>query len=322
MPADRLKQKVLLVALSAALIALTAVTFRSGGFSRTAGGTYTDPTFAWTIDVPDRMTLVPFDTQDRVTESGALISNTPIEHPDTLSELQDFPPEGVVLRIWHSEGGPFIPTSEDDSTFPLSVGDLRLVSRYVGGSEPKPLYDSFIANGADFSVAVWLGEEASDDARTAIAEALASVRFPPTEPGTALNDRLLVLDDASSYKVGSVTRYDRGELPLDDGRFSDYKGPFSFFLVHAPNGFYAITTDFLGNGEKCDLQVDVSSMTFSCPDSGWTWDRAGRALDRGEPWPDGTDELLVLPAPTSSAGHVMVDPFGNSPETAIAAWSG
>lgn len=311
----------LLVALCAALIALAAVAFRSGGPSRTAGGPYRDPTFAWTIDVPSDMTLVPFDTQGRVTVSGALISNMLIEQPDTLSDLQDLPPEGVVLRIWHNEGGPFFLISEDDTTFPLSIGDLRPVSRYVGGAEPKPLYDSFIANGTDFSVAVWFGEEASDDARTAIAEALASMRFPPTEPGTALHDRLLVLDDASSYKVGSVTRYDRGELPLEDGRLIDYRGAFSFYLVHAPNGFYAITTDFLGNGEKCDLEVDVSSMTFSCPNTGWTWDRAGRTLDRGEPWPDGTDDLLVLPAPTSSAGHVMVSPFGNYPDAAIAAWS-
>ncbi|MGH2679598.1 MAG: hypothetical protein ACRDG8_03815 [Actinomycetota bacterium] len=320
-PSSRALVLVIGLSIAVAGIAVAFVAFVSDGDSRTAGGTYADPTHGWTIDVPSGMDLVPIETEGRVVVTGAVISNSPIEHPESLSELQDFAPESVVLRIWHNEGGLLFPISEDDASFPISIGDLHLVKPYVGGSEPRPLYTSFFARGTDFNVAIWFGAEASDEARTAISEALSTLRFPPTEPGTVLNDRMIVLDNASSYAVGSATRYDRAELPLDTGRFADYKGPFSFYLVHAPNGFYAISTDFLGNRQRCDLQLDRPSMTFSCPGTGWGWDRAGRAFSRGKPWPDGVDDLLVLPAPTSWDGHIMIDPFGNSPDSALGAWS-
>jgi hypothetical protein len=312
----------LVLGLGIALVAIGVAFIAFGPFdgSRSAVGTYADPTFGWKIDVPSGMDLVPIETESRPSEMGAVISNTPIAHPETLSELQDLSSESVVLRIWHNEGGLQFPISEDDASFPLSIGDLHSIEPYVGGAEPRPLYTSFFARGTDFNVAIWFGATASDEARTAIAEALSSLRFPPTEPGTVLNDRMIVLDDASSYAIGSATRYDRADLPLDGGRFADYSGPFSFYLMHGPNGFYAISTDFLGNGRRCDLQLDIPSMTFSCPGTAWTWDRAGRALSRGEPWPDGVDDLLVLPAPTSWDGHIMIDPFGNSPDSALDAW--
>jgi WD40 repeat protein len=281
---------------------------------------YVDPTYGWSIEVPNGMTLFPIDAY-REALTGAVISNVPIDHPDALSDLAELPSDGVVLRIWHDERGLMGPVTEDDASFPLAIDRLRRVDRYVGGSEPQPLYGWFFAGGTDFNVAVWFGEGARGEARDAIARALSTVRPAPTEVGTVLHDRMIVLNGASTYALGSVTRYDRSDLPLQSGRFSDYRGAFSFYLVHAPNGFYAISTDFLGNGEKCDLQVDRPSMTFSCPGTHWSWDREGRTLTRGDPWPDGTDDLLVLPTPISWDGHVMIDPFGNAPEEAMRAWS-
>lgn len=320
-PTSRVSTLVLGLGIAFVGVAVAYIAFISNDASRVAGGSYTDPTDAWTIDVPVGMTVVPIHAEGRVTVRGAVISNVSIEQPESLAELQNFPADGVALRIWHNEGGPLFPIASDDASFPLSMEDLHPIEPYVGGSEPQPLYRSFFARGLDFNVAVWFGVGASDETRTAISDVLSSLRFPATEPGTVLNDRMIVLDDTSTYETGSVTRYDRSELNINSGRLAEYTGPFAFYLVRAPNGFYAISTDFLGNGQRCDLQVDRPSMTFSCPGTHWSWDREGRTLTRGDPWPDGTDDLVVLPTPISWDGHVMIDPFGNSPDSATEAWS-
>jgi hypothetical protein len=128
-----------------------------------------------------------------------------------------------------------------------------------------------------------------------------------------------VVGPAGTEAIGSITRYAREDLPLD-GAFSEYEGQFAFYLVRGTADYYAVTTDFLGNGTRCDLQVEPASLVFSCPDAGWKWDRYGRVLRRGEPWPDGLRDLLVLPVVESWDGNLMVDPFGNSPEAAVNAW--
>jgi hypothetical protein len=63
----------------------------------------------------------------------------------------------------------------------------------------------------------------------------------------SIDRRLIVLGPADDYAVGSVTRFDRDDLPLD-GVFADYEGEFMFYLVRGPSGFYATTTDSLATG--------------------------------------------------------------------------
>jgi hypothetical protein len=120
----------------------------------------------------------------------------------------------------------------------------------------------------------------------------------PTPTRSSIVD--IVLGPAEDYPVGSVTRFDRADLPLD-GVVAHYEGEFTFYRVRGPNGFYATTTDFLGNGTKCDLRVLRQPPTYVCPE--WRWDRFGNVLEAGAPWPDGTSDLLILPTPRSWDGQ-------------------
>ena len=104
------------------------------------------------------------------------------------------------------------------------------------------------------------------------------------------------------------------------GTPADVLVEFTFYLVRGPSGSYAITTDFLGNGAKCDLQVLRRPLGFACPAEGWRWDRIGNVLEAGATWPDGTSDLLILPTPLSWDGNLMLDPFGNAPDEAEDAW--
>lgn len=281
-----------------------------------------NPTFGWMIDYPASMQVAPFAANGRVQTTGVTISNVPLDLSGPLDPLRSFPPDGAALRVWHNEGGPVSPTYEDDATFPLSLSDFEEIQPYVGGSEPTPLFASFNGDGIAYAAAVWFGPETSGGDRSAIGDAVASLRFPPTRLGTTINDRLIVLGAASGFEVGSVTRFDRSELPINEGYFDEYQGDFSFYLVRGTSGFYGVATDFLGNGSRCDLAVEHHPLRFSCPALGAVWDRDGRVLTPPAlPPADGQTDLLVLPTPISWDGNVMIDPFGNWPEAAVEAWS-
>jgi hypothetical protein len=44
-------------------------------------------------------------------------------------------------------------------------------------------------------------------------------------------------------------------------------------------GFYAVATDFLGNGSRCDLSVELDPIRFTCRPTGAVWDRYGPRSD-------------------------------------------
>ena len=282
-------------------------------------GRFTHPRFGWSIDVPARFRAFPIRVERVHQATGVLISNFEVEEPWSLAEFRDFPRDGAALRIWSNDRGPVAPISDDDSRLPLELSDLEETTRYVGMSEPRPFFGTVYGDGHPYAVATWFGPDASEDDRPAIESALRSVEFHPTHPNTVIDRRLIVLGPADDYPAGSVTRFDRDDLPLD-GVFADYEGKFTFYLVRGPSGFYAITTEFLGNGIKCDLQVLRQPYTYACPAEGWRWDRFGQVLESGAPWPDGTSDLLIMPTPRSWDGNLMLDPFGNAPEEADEAW--
>jgi hypothetical protein len=66
-----------------------------------------------------------------------------------------------------------------------------------------------------------------------------------------VNRRLIVLGPEAP-PPGTAIRYDRADLPIDP-ELADYRGEFTFYLVGGSARPYAVTTDFLGNGTKCDL---------------------------------------------------------------------
>jgi hypothetical protein len=284
-----------------------------------ASGRFTHPRFGWSIDIPVGFGAFPIRAESINGETGVLVSNFEVEEPWSLAEFRDFPSDGAALRFWSLEGIIGAPLPNDDSQLPLDLSVLDETTRYVGMSEPRPLFGTAHGDGHPYAVAVWFGPNVSDEDRVAIKSALRSVEFRPTNPDTVIDHRLIVLGPADDYSVGSVTRFDRDDLPLD-GVFADYEGEFTFYLVRGPSGSYAITTDFLGNGIKCDLQVLRQPLTYECPAEGWRWDRFGNVLEAGAPWPDGTSHLLILPTPRSWDGNLMLDPFGNAPEEADEAW--
>jgi hypothetical protein len=308
------------VTLALILLALAACTEPPQADEPSAvSGRFTHPRFGWSIDVPVGFGAFPIHVEPVHQATGVLISNFEVEEPWSLAELRDFPPDGAALRIWSNDGGPVAPISDDDSRLPLELSDLEEITRYVGMSEPRPLFGAVYGDGHPYAVAAWFGPDASEEDRAAIESALRSVEFRPTHPDTIIDRRLIVLGPADDYAVGSVTRFDQDDLPLD-GVFADYEGDFTFYLVRGPSGFYATTTDFLGNGIKCDLQVLRQPLSYACPAEGWQWDRFGHVLEAGAPWPDGTSDLLILPTPRSWDGNLILDPFGNAPEEADEAW--
>jgi len=239
----------------------------------------------------------------------------------SLGPLRSFPPNGAVLRIWHNEFGPASPVHEDDASLPLLLSDLHRIDPYEGGSEPTPLFAGVNGDGVTYAVAVWFGPSSSPRDRAAITRALASLRFPPTRAGTTVADRLIVLGTPGTWSVGSVTRFDRADLFINQGPFAAYKGPFSFFLVRGTSGFYGVATHVLGNGSRCELVVKPDYIQFACTMTGPVWNRFGRVvIPPASPPADGQEDLLILPAPRSWDGNLMIDPFGNWPEAAIDAW--
>lgn len=282
--------------------------------------TYTDPAAGWSIEIPDGFTAQPFSTDGgRATTEGVAIANFPIERPESLESFRAFPAGGAVLRIWRNEGGPVGPVVDDDASFPLSAASFHAIDPYVGDAEPTPRYRSFNADGATYAIALWLGPEIDERSAGQLGEAVATLRFPPTEPMSLVDRRLIVLGPEAP-PTGTAIRYDRADLPIDP-ELADYRGDFTFYLVGGSARPYAVTTDFLGNGARCDLRFDPDTVSFSCPEQGWAWDRYGRPTRRGRPFADGVSDLLILPVVRSWDGNLMVDPFGNLPEAAVDAWS-
>jgi hypothetical protein len=103
--------------------------------------------------------------------------------------------------------------------------------------------------------------------------------------------------------VGTVTRFDESKLPA-----SDYEKPFPFYLVHVPEGFYALAwpDDLQGGYKHCDVTYDPAVREFSCP-RGARWALDGSVLEKPEPRSP-ADPLSVLLVRTSLDDDVLVSP--------------
>jgi hypothetical protein len=272
--------------------------------------TYRDATFRWSIAYPSSLRLEPITTdRGRFELDGIVLTNfVPARTDDgsgvpAMGWLRSFPDDGVALQFWHLESLGDDPPLADDPV-PMSLGSLTPTDRYVGGSEPRPRYAWFHANGTSFNVAVWLGPSASEDDRAAIEDALSSIRFAALEPWTMWRDWYYVLGDAQDYPVGSVTPIPATQLPVPEG-FDTSEG---IYLVHAPGGFYAIPlTARLQALPACRVRFDPETFRFSCPGIGMTWDRNGVAI---EPPPEAVDpDIGPHPVGVTLHGQVIYCPF-------------
>jgi len=269
--------------------------------------TYADPRFGWTLRVPRGLLVREFTSGGFFESSGLMVSNFPTTPhggngtPD-MSGLRDFPATGVAVQIWFGQRLP-VPPPPGNDPLPLDPRSFREIRPYVGGREPTPLYVTFAEDGFYFSAAMWFGPDASVEDRMAIETVLRSLEFPQLREGTIWQNRYYVLGPADRYAVGSVTRIDASSLPQDRESFSE--PPESFFLLHAPGGFYVVRGVDSSSGSDCQVRFDVTAFEFECPAPGQRWDREGRAIGRvdSERFDLGPHAALV-----ALDGHVLYGP--------------
>jgi hypothetical protein len=266
--------------------------------------TYHDPHGVWEISYPaafHRGTLGNSDTP-RVTVDGIWVANFEPEYlePDDTHPI-NAPPHGVYVSIGQIFGGPFYVPSEPDSSFPLSVRDLQ--ERVTLGF--ATYRGAVVANGERYFIHIAFGAEVSGDDRDEAERIVASMRVTPLQEGTATGRQtaFYVLGKPEEYAVGSVTRYDAGNLPR-----SPYGNPFSFYLVHVDAGFYALAFQpHLEHGYKdCEVTFEPASREFSCP-NGALWALDGSVIER-PPSSQVDDPLDVLLVRISLDDHVLVSP--------------
>lgn len=283
-------------------------------------GRYVDPSFGWRIWYPRGW----FAHQEPIYDGFRLTNFAPdlkLDTPDLRMEvppfsswlgwLKAFPADGVAVELRY--GAPFFgppPPPLHDSAFPLSAASFGRTGRYVGGSEPKPLYRTFYGDGIKFDATVWIGPRASGaDVRGAWA-AVRSLRFPALRtgaiwPGTGWHTgEYYVLGPATRYPVGSVTAIPGTSLPEGLGQRS------GVYLIHAPRGFYGLAIRFWGGPSiHCLTAFDPRSRQFFCPGKSWRWDILGLPVGVPRPLLKRYDMALYLRAVTvAQDGHVLYPP--------------
>ena len=224
--------------------------------------TYTDP-MGWTLDVPETWTTQPFDEFDRVTETGAaFVSGDFGFMPGDAGTVTGLVPNvgEVVLFVWHSEGGPFIPPA-DDTPLPLAYEGLERT--------PNGWSMSFRANGSSYSILVKPGEgeeSISAEHEDILRRMVESISFERLEAGEIHG---LVLPIGPAPEPGSVISW------------SPEHGSF-IAVLNAGGELYG-----LGPIEACTpddelaLSVDSGDLLISCADGAVAW-----FASDGSPHPD------------------------------------
>lgn len=244
---------------------------------------YRDPA-GWSLDYPANTFLERSSARLRVSISAVTVAsfeprravvsgrsgNTAWIRVDRPLDAQgEFPSNGVAFRILRRDGGPAPDLELPETGFPLSLASFRASNAYAG-TEPRPLERTVVASGRTYLALVWVGESASPELRTALEGIVSSLTFPRLRLGTLVGDGFSVLGLANRYPVGSFTRVRvQGQ---------------SFYLVHAPGGFYALgwRTQTLAGGYKsrCQLVLEVRRREFLCMNFRGRWDRVGRVISR------------------------------------------
>jgi hypothetical protein len=269
--------------------------------------TYRDPAGAWEISYPDRFTqgTIPRPSESRVTLDGIWIANfdSPRFDERTGGPLpSELPDDGLVVEVYQLFGGPAFSPQGSDSEFPISFEDLKVERGTFRGVWRT---DTVLANGEPYTIEVRLGPDATAEDQRAATEIVSSFRGIPLREGTAIGRHLTfyVLAPPDAYPVGSVTRFEESTLPT-----TDYRNPLPFYLVHVPEGFYALAwpDDLQGGYKHCDVTYDPAAREFSCP-SGARWALDGSVIEKpGPTFPD--DPLEVLLVRISLDDHMLVSP--------------
>jgi hypothetical protein len=276
-----------------------------------APGRFVDPAYGWSIRYPRGVFVGSFRNQGRYVAEGVRVTTfaPDLGEPSTgtpaMGWLRDFPANGVAVQIWTLQGPPGMPPLQD-SRLPLARSSFQQSGPYLGGSEPRPFYSSFEADGFPFSAAVWFGPQASNNNKSAAWAIVRSLRFPSLRTGTIWHHTFYVLGVASRYPVGSITAFPASALPR--GSFGGRKG---FWLLRYRRGFYVIEDKFASPADRyrsCSVTFNARTHQFACAATGLRWDRNG--LPIGPRAPRNTDSALPLHiAIVSEDGHVLFSPF-------------
>jgi hypothetical protein len=198
---------VMTVALVAVAVAGYGLWYGLGTLGRQPAGSgrdewkqYRNPRFGWTVKYPARMLSEHFESRGLFTSDGIWIANFQADTSASAEDLRHlrkgFPRDGVLFQLWWGQRFP-VHSDEPDTQLPLSLDTFEQIPRYVGGKEPRPLYKSFFQGGTPFSLAVWVGPEATAADRQAMADIVASVRFPQGFSGQTLT----YTDDAYGWSM-------------------------------------------------------------------------------------------------------------------------
>jgi hypothetical protein len=304
--------------LAIALVAITIVAVRTIGGSgqagsiTTHGGMYRDQQFGWAIRYPAGMDVVHISAAVRWPMDGVRVTNFVPDLSNPLGDepeegwLRTFPANGVAAQIWYlgALGGAF---SANSAAFPLTARTFSKTRAYEGGTEPRPHYRYFGADGYSFSAAVWIGPRASAADKLAIWSVIGSLRFRALRQGTIYHDAIYVLRHASSYPVGSVTVIPASSLPVGPG----LRHPQGFYLVHAPRAFYVPEGMFaypVRPFRTCEVSYDPARAQFYCAGTNLRWTREGQPIGAhaggARSW-----QLRPRLAAVSTNGDVLYGPF-------------
>jgi hypothetical protein len=150
---------------------------------------YSDHKLGWMIRYPARFRVGRFSSTccmdmgaqgDWLANFNADIRGGPVRVgtastvPD-MTHLRAFPPNGVALAIWQTEGGLQARVTGKPTTVPIQPAALQPVAPYVGGSEPAPRFAVIYVDGKELGLAVWIGPHASKADRNAIWATLATL---------------------------------------------------------------------------------------------------------------------------------------------------
>lgn len=264
-----------------------------------SGASYSDPLLGWTVSFPERFWVVRVDERERLWFFGAAVTSFPLEG-DPLVALEQAPSDGVGLLIGHGRGASGGELFGREADLPLDLSDFSLPREPRGPVAKRRLV--FSANGWGVEVYVYVGRDASPRDRMDLEKIVASLRFPVLEEGSVTGSGFYVLGRAERYRVGSVTRFSKADLPQNSLAHRR-----SFFLVQAPGGFYAIghTANLVGGFPDCDLQFDAARFQFFCS-NGARWDRVGRVIANPDPTRFRDDPLMLFVTRVGQDGHVLV----------------
>jgi hypothetical protein len=235
----------------------TASSIAPTSATTTGWTTYTDP-LGWTIDVPRDWVTKKIDGADarQVYEGAAFGSSTPDQQPGGPTTI-GAPPGEVTLLLYHAEGGPPVPPTNDSGP-PTSLGDLEIVQ---GGYQ-----SDFTADGLPFSLSIRVGGDApTAEQLTILQQMVSSIAFQPWTPGESR-------DGFTALNPSAETQVEWKQAGLD---WQVLGKDVYVFMQDGGNGVLLGPMPDCGQGEKESASINPRGPVLQCPDgtnAGWTID--------------------------------------------------